>query len=193
MRPTGRETHQDAAGTGEDFGGHFDQPAAPGAGLAFAQWVVLAAAVEKAFARAVGQCLGGKRIGDAQRTRCRRFRRRAAQTSQQVQRGGVQVQSEEVGQEAMIAQAVGAQTPFEFLVAVLALAAFGVFVVGRGRQQRGPLTIGDDLAAIGALRVRFALDDDLSRSGPRRRLIGLRQKQTLLLAGGFVLLNRLSQ
>ena len=54
-----------------------------------------------------------------------RLRGGSLQTVEQVQRGGVQVKSEEVGLDSIIAQAVGHQFAFEFLVSVLGHRRFG--------------------------------------------------------------------
>lgn len=118
--PTGAEADQDAAGADGDFGGGFDQALAPGAGEAFTQRVVAAAAVEPCVTVSSGEGFGGDaaiQVGHVDRDRSRGG---SPQPDEQVQRGGVQIQSKEVGEEPMVAQAVGRQLAFEFLVAVFA-------------------------------------------------------------------------
>jgi hypothetical protein len=44
--PSSAETDENPAAADADFGGHFDQQAAPRVGLAFAQWIGLTTAVE---------------------------------------------------------------------------------------------------------------------------------------------------
>ena len=58
--------------------------------------------------------------------RAPRLRQLQAKEVDQVVSGGVQEQAEGVGQEAVTAQAVGAESVFEFFDAVLALAAIVV-------------------------------------------------------------------
>jgi hypothetical protein len=65
----------------------------------------------------------------------------------QVVGGSVQQQTEGVGQEAMTTQAVGTEAIFEFLDAVLALAA----VVVKSENRRGATrAVGDDEAQVGS-------------------------------------------
>src|SRR5689334_11585828 len=71
----------------------------------------------------------------------------------------------------MIAGAVDLQAALEFLVAVLAFAPLGVVVVGSAGNDLSARTIGDDEAAIGALRVGLGLDDDPAGMLPGAGLI----------------------
>ena len=74
----------------------------------------------------------------------------------------IQQQAEGVGQKAMAAQAVGAKTVFEFLDAVLALAA----IVVEGKDLRGATAaVGNHEAQIGSGRgvLGFVADAALAR------------------------------
>ena len=119
--PARAEADQDAAGADGDFGGGFDQALTPSAGEACAQRIVVAAAVEPRVTISSGEGFGRDaaiQVGHVDRDRSRGG---SPQPDEQIQRGGVQVESKEVGQEPMVAQAIGRQFAFEFLVAVLAL------------------------------------------------------------------------
>ena len=59
-----------------------------------------------------------------------RIGHRAAQTNEQIQRGGVHHQAKVVGHKAMTTEAITGQTVFQFLVAVFAFPALDVVVVG---------------------------------------------------------------
>ena len=83
----------------------------------------------------------------------------------------VQVKSKQVGLVAVIAQPICAEAALEFLVAILALASFGIFVISRFGQDVGSESIGDHRAAVRALRVGFAFDDRKSRMRPGASLI----------------------
>lgn len=171
VRPAQREFHQHATGTDDHFHGDFDQPAAPRAGLAFAQRIALASTVAEPLLRGLGQRRRGDGIEDSPLGRCRRFRRGATQSHQQVRRGGVQEQPEKIRHEPMIAQAVGMQPVFQFLVAVLAFAAQHVFVVrSLGHRDRAG-AIGDDGPAVRPQAVRFAFHDHRPRARPTVGLI----------------------
>ena len=74
--------------------------------------------------------------------------------------GRVQIEPEEVGQEAMIAGAVDLQVALEFLVAVFGFAAGGVVIVSGLGHDAGAGAIADDEASVGALGVGLGLDDD---------------------------------
>ena len=120
--PARAEADQHAAGADGDLGGGFGQALAPGAGEAFAQRIVLAAAVEPRVAVSSGEGFGGDvavQVGQVDRDWTRGG---SSQADEQVQRGGVQIESKEVGEEPMVAQAIGRQFALEFLVAVLTLA-----------------------------------------------------------------------
>ena len=82
----------------------------------------------------------------------------------------------------MIAEPVGLQAGLEFLVAVLAFAAIGVVVVGGLGQDERPGAVGDHRAAIGALGIRFALDDHPALRGPGLGPIPEGREQPLRLA-----------
>ncbi len=87
--------------------------------------VISVSAVETRVTISFGEGFGGDvaiQVGQVDRDRSRGG---SSQTVEQVQRGGVQVKSEEVGLDAIIAQAVGHQFAFEFLVSVLGHRRFG--------------------------------------------------------------------
>ena len=168
IRPTSGETNDHAPRRDVDLGGNLDQPRSPRAGLAFAQRIALAAAVVVIVTRLAGERLGGKFLGEVFRGR---IARRAAQANHQIAGGGVQVEAKEVGQVAMVAQAIGLKTILEFLVAVLAFATVGEGVVGGSRQYAGAGPIGDYRAAVRSLFVGFAFDDREARLRPRSGLI----------------------
>ena len=182
--PTGRELDHHTAGGFTHPSGHLDQPRAPCARLAFAQRVALTTAVMPTAPLTAGKGFHGngftlglvRRIGD-----------NVAHADQQVIGRRVKVETEQVGEVAMIAETVGQQSSFEFFVAVLALAAIGVAVVGGPWQNRRARTVGDHGAAIGALGVGFALHDDPPLGRPRIRPIPERREQTLRLASCFPL------
>lgn len=145
--PAAGESDADDSRADQDFGGDFHQAASPGAGVTFAEWIVFASSVVVAFAiasfplrdRQFGGRLGPRWLGDV-----------SPQTDQQIVSPRVQVESKQVGQVAMVTQPIRTQTTFEFLVAILALAAFGVFVVGRCGQDVGAASMGDHGPAVGA-------------------------------------------
>ena len=85
----------------------------------------------------------------------------------------------------MVAEPIGLQPGLEFLVAILAFSAIGIGVVGGIRQDEGAGAISDHRPAIGALGVRFALDDHPPLRGPGFGAIPEGRKQPLRLAGGF--------
>lgn len=124
MRPTVRESDQDAAGTGEDFIGHFDPPSSPSAGLTFPSGSRWRQRLKNRLRERSASASAGSRSARSSKegggvfvaARCGRVSRFIF--------GSVQAQPEEVGQEAVIAQAICAQAAFEFLVAVLAFVAF---------------------------------------------------------------------
>jgi len=79
----------------------------------------------------------------------------------------VQIEPKQVGQIAVIAQAVGLQAALEFLVAILTLTTFGVLVVaGTGKHTRSG-SVGDHGPTVRALGKGFAFDDGPARLGPR--------------------------
>jgi hypothetical protein len=104
--------------------------------MAFAQGITLAATIEIAAPVITCKRFGQHRfVIDRVERRGQQSGRRyesTAKAHQQIVGGGVQIEAEEVGQEAMIAGAVDFQIPLEFLVAVLVLATCRVIVVGRG-------------------------------------------------------------
>jgi hypothetical protein len=161
--------------------------------MAFAEWVMLAAAIEELLPCTARKSVIGQRFDNPQGFRRRSFRHSATQTRQQVERCGVQAQSEEIREEAMVAQAVRAQPPLEFLVTVLAFTALGVLVVCGFRQKRSSGTIGDDAPPVGSLRMGFAFDDHLPRDIPCLCLVRQCHKQPLFVASGCVLPDRLVQ
>ena len=85
--------------------------------------VISAAAVEPRVTISSGEGFGGDVAIQVDHVDRDGSRGGSPQTDSQIQCGGVQVQSEEVGQEPMVAQAIGRQFAFEFRVAVLALTA----------------------------------------------------------------------
>src|SRR5271163_267004 len=78
---------------------------------------------------------------------------------QEVVSSGMQIEAEEVGEVAVIAQSVGLQAAFEFLVAVLAFAAVRVGIVGGARQDDSTGPVGDYGTAVRALGMGLAFDD----------------------------------
>ncbi len=108
-------------------------------------------------------------------------------------RRGVEVQTKEIGQVAMIAQPVSFQSTLDLLIAVLTFTPIGVLVVGRLRQYACARTIGDHRPAIRTRGVGFSLDDDPPWKCPRPSLILKRCEQPLRLARSFVLLDRFGQ
>ena len=166
--PTGREFHPDASCRLTDSGGHLDQPGSPGARLAFPQRVLLAALVVPSPTLPAGQGLG-RHFGLTRRGR--QVGHEVSQADEQVVGRRVQVEPEQVGEVAMVAEAIGLQGHLEFLVAVLALAAVGVGIVGGSGQHSGAGSVGDHGPAIGALGMGLALDDHPTLDGPRLGLI----------------------
>ena len=83
----------------------------------------------------------------------------------------------------MVAQAIGFEFALEFLVAVLALAAIRVFVVGALRHDASAWSIGHYGPAIGPLHMGFAFDDDPPRLRPTAGLILEGRKMSLRLLG----------
>ena len=126
---TGEADADDSCGD-HDFRGDFDQAAAPSAGVAFAERIVCAASVVIAFAFASSQRRKGqfgvrfglRWLGDV-----------LPQADQQIVGRRVHVKSKQIGHVAVIAQPICAEAALEFLVAILALAAIGVLIVGRFR------------------------------------------------------------
>ena len=167
-RPVTGKTDADDSRGDHDFRGDFDQAASPSAGVAFAERIVCAAAVVIAFAFASCQGRDGQFggrfglwwLGDV-----------LPQTDQQIVGRRVQVKSKQIGHVAMIAQPIRTETAFEFLVAILTLAAFGVLIVGRFGEDVGSESIRDHRAPVGALRVGLTFDDRKSRMIPGGSLI----------------------
>ena len=123
--PTRAEADQHAAGADGDLGGGFDQALTPGAGEAFPQRIVVASAVEPGVTVSSGERLGRDvaiQVGHVDRDRSRGG---SPQTDEQVQCGGVQIQTKEIREEPMVAEAIRRQFAFEFLVAVLGHRRFG--------------------------------------------------------------------
>src|SRR5215470_1619863 len=86
-----------------------------------------------------------------------------AEEVDQVVGGTVHEQAEGVGQKAVTTEAIGAESVFEFLDAVLALAA----VVVEGEDFRGaPGAVGDDEAQVGSGRCVFGLVTDAALTRP---------------------------
>ena len=85
---------------------------------------------------------------------------RVAQPHQQVQRGRVQVEPEEVRQEPVVAEPAGVQFDLQFLVPVLALAAHRVLVVDRRRQDPAAGPVRDHGPSVGPFGIGLHLDDD---------------------------------
>ena len=84
--PVSRKPDQHASATDGDFGGDFDQPRPPGAGVSFAQRIALPTLIEIAAAVASGQSLPRQR---ARRFDIGRIGDAAAHTDEQVMRRGV--------------------------------------------------------------------------------------------------------
>ena len=106
--PGSAEADENPPTANTHFGSHFDQQAAPGAGLAFAQRIGLTAAVEVAAPRATLESFGrhGLVVDVTGRCGLRWGCERAPQAHQQVMGGCVQIEAKEIGYEAMIAGAV---------------------------------------------------------------------------------------
>ena len=102
--PTGREFDNHAACGFTHPRGDFDQPRAPRAGLTLAERIALAAAVVPIAALLAGKRFDGNGLRDG-------FRRRigddAAHADQEVVRRRVQIEAEEIGEVAVIAETVG--------------------------------------------------------------------------------------
>jgi len=84
-----------------------------------------------------------------------RIGRHAAQAEEKIQRRGVQpgtrgAGAEVMGQETVAARALAEPFGLQFLVAVLARAAFGVVVVSGLRNHTRTRAIGDDEPQVGA-------------------------------------------
>jgi hypothetical protein len=164
VRPTGGELHDHTPGRFPYDGGHFDQPGAPRAWLPFAERVVVAAAVVPRATAAAGKRLGRQGFASGWR---RRIDDDRSHLDQQVIGRNVQEKAEEVGEVAMIAEPIGFQPVFEFLVAVFAFAPVGVLVVGRFREDERPGPVADHRPAIRPLGIGLALDDHPALGGPR--------------------------
>jgi len=134
--------------------------------VAFTQRVRLAATVEVSttstaaarfdghgiFIEVLAVAFFGWRVGD-----------RASQRHQHIVRQAVHEHAKTIGHVAMITQPIGAQLTLQFLVAVLAFAALGILIVSALRKHRRAGTIGHHGATVGALGIRFALDDNPAR------------------------------
>src|SRR5207253_11215671 len=120
----------------DHFRRHFDQSGPPRAGETSTQGVALTALVEELLARRFVERFG-RQLGRQAQFGGRRcdFDDRVSQPHQQVQRGGVQVEPEQVRQEPVVAEPAGMEFDLELLVPVLALAAHRVRVVDRGRKD----------------------------------------------------------
>ena len=91
--PPAGEPDQDAAGAGNDLGGHFDRAGLPCRGMSLAERVLLATLVEAAAALMAGQCFGGNLLVLFCR---RRIGHGTPQSHQQVVGGTVQVESKQI-------------------------------------------------------------------------------------------------
>ena len=78
----------------------------------------------------------------------------------------MQVESEKVGEVAVVAEPIGLQAPFEFLVAVFAFATVDVGVVGGFRQDERPGAVGYGGSSVGPLGVGFTLENNPTLGGP---------------------------
>ncbi len=154
--PTAGKPDQDAAGAGNDFGGHFDQAGLPCRGMSFAERILLATLVEVTAALIAGQCFGG----NLWVLFCRRWIGHGTpQSHQQVVGGTVQVESKQIGQIPVVAEPIGVQSALEFLVAIFTFPALDVCVVSGLRKNRCTGTVGHNRPTVCSLRVRFALDE----------------------------------
>ena len=133
--PVRGEFHHHATSGFTHVRANLNQARPPGAGLAFAKRIVLAAAIVPTAALATGQGFQRNFIAGGLRRRRRRIGNRVTHVDQQVVRRGVQEETKQVGEVTMVAQAISLQARLEFLVAVFAFAAVGVAVVGRARQH----------------------------------------------------------
>jgi len=207
-RPVARQTDENSPDAHADLGGDLDRPCPPSARVSFAQKIVLTAAVAASTATMFGQGFRGEflvRIGR------RKVGNQPSRAHLQVVRQAVQVQPEQVGPVAVVAEPVRVQPAREFLVASGTAAfnppaAVGVLIVGAAghhpRAGKQPSTadpksverraveelppsafILANRAAVGAFGSGFCLDERPTRPGPRAGPIIERVEQRLLDAG----------
>ena len=127
MRPVGGQTYYDAAAGDVHFGRYFDEQGSPSARLTFAQRIAPPPLSKEtpalpAIQRFVGHFGRKRRCGDNDPM---------TQTHEQVMGLGMQIETKEIGHEAVVAGAVHVQTALEFLVAIFGFTTHGVIIVGR--------------------------------------------------------------
>ena len=165
----------------DDSRADFDQLGAPRRGMALSQWIGLATLVEM-----LPLLLGCARFQRQFRIHARRLRRgrhESPQANQEIVRQRMHHQPKQIGHVAMVAQAIGLESALEFLVAVLALAAIRILIVGALRYDASARPIRHHGPAIGPLRMGFAFDDDPPRLRPTSGLILEGRKMSLRLLG----------
>lgn len=84
------------------------------------------------------------------------------------------------------------QPIFQFLVAVLALAAIGVSVIAGAGQYESSRPVGDHRTPVGALGGGFALQDHPAVGGPRFGPVPEGGKEPLRLTGKLPLFNNVN-
>lgn len=107
--------------------------------------------------------------------------------NQQVQRGRMQIESEKVRREPVVAQTSSVQFNLEFLVAILTLTAHRVLVVYRRRKDPTARPICCHRPSIRPLSMRLGLDHNRSRLQPSLGLIINQHEQPLRMIGLFIL------
>lgn len=123
IQPAVGEPNQDVAEADDHGGDHLQQARPPGRGLAFSEWIPIAAAVDPA-----PSFFGSGRAsrGAFVRLRVGGIRHDLTQMHQQIQGGRAQVQPVQVDQVVMIAEPAGLQVALQSRVAVLTFAAVGL-------------------------------------------------------------------
>jgi len=147
-------TYDHSASTNDDHGSDFDQPGSPVAGEPLSHRVALSTTIEECFSLRFVQRFAGQllrrvhfRVGGS----WLRTRRRLSQANHAIQRRHVQVQAEKMCHESMVAQPVGSQFAFQFLVPVLAFTTKCGVVVNGARQHLPAVAVRHHGASIGSL------------------------------------------
>ncbi len=198
--PVGREGDSDAANGLGDLAGHLDEEGVPRAQTTSAERIALAAAGVIAMALLAGQRFHGygrirHRNAITRRVVLRgqggRIGDQTTKSDEKIQSRAVHLQAKIIGHKAMATQPVAGEVVLQFLVTVLAFAAFDIAVVAGFRQHGRPGSVGHDKPPVGAQVVALGLDDHPARIlpafGPVEELI----KHTNRLARLFKLLDRL--
>ena len=98
----------------------------------------------------------------------------------------MEVEAEQVGEVAMIAESIRSQADFELFVAILAFAAVGVCIVSRGGQDERAEAVRNNRTSVGSLGVGLALHHHPPLGRPSVGPIPERTEQALRLASGFM-------